>query len=187
MREFHRDRARETGGGPEHRVTARAASALLALAVLLAFAGLSGCGGGDSEVEKLMAASEELARAREELERAEEEVQQAEAAFEEAQAALDAARARASEARQAVADAEAQVDQQATDDVIFRAVQLRLLEDGRLRDRAVRAEVEGGVVTLTGRVRTREEAERALEVARETPGVHDVVSRLEVFEGTPEP
>ena len=187
MREFHGDRARKTGRGTEHRSPGRAASALLALGLLVAFAGPSGCGGGDSEVEKLMAASEELARAREELERAEEEVRGAEAAFEEAQAALDAARARASEARQAVADAEAQVDQQATDDVIFRAVQLRLLEDRKLRDRAVRAEVEGGVVTLTGRVRTREEAERAMEVARQTPGVRDVVSRLEVFEGTPAP
>lgn len=187
MREVHRRCVASADAGRGAGFRRRRVGGALALAALLTLGGLGGCGGGDSEVEKLMAASEELARAQEELARAEEEVQKAEAAFEEAQAALDAARARASEARQAVADAEAQVDQQATDDVIFRAVQLRLLEDRRLRNRAVRAEVDGGIVTLTGRVRTREEAERALEIARQTPGVRDVTSRLEVFEGTPEP
>src|SRR5690606_12701346 len=66
------------------------------------------------------------------------------------------------------------------DTLLFRTVQARLLEDDALEDAAVSASVEGGVVTLSGTVPSEALRDRAVAVARETAGVVDVRSRIEI-------
>jgi osmotically-inducible protein OsmY len=72
------------------------------------------------------------------------------------------------------------VDRSATDDVLFRTVQKRLLEDDDLSNVAIAARVSKGVVTLSGSVPNAKLRDRALEIARTTPGAGHVESRIEV-------
>ena len=79
-----------------------------------------------------------------------------------------------------LAQREAVVNRSATDAVIFRAVQKRLLEDDDLSEVAIAARVSKGVVTLSGSVPNAKLRDRALEIARTTPGVGGVESVIEV-------
>ena len=69
----------------------------------------------------------------------------------------------------------------ATDDVLFRTVQSRLLEDDELESVAISAIVKEGVVTLSGVVPGTELREHALEIVRSTPGVASVESQIELL------
>lgn len=66
------------------------------------------------------------------------------------------------------------------DDEISKAVEQTLKSDEKLSGAAIEAETENGVVTLTGKVLGRAEAERAVTVARRVPGVARVESKLEI-------
>lgn len=55
-----------------------------------------------------------------------------------------------------------------------------LLNDPQVAARGINVSSAGGVVTLSGSVRTAAEAERAVQVARQTTGVSDVRSELAV-------
>ena len=52
--------------------------------------------------------------------------------------------------------------------------------DDLVQARTIDVDTQNGNVTLTGRVRTKPERERALLLARETAGVRNVVDRLVV-------
>ncbi len=75
---------------------------------------------------------------------------------------------------------EERLEQRATDLAIFRAVQSALLADPSLETTLVAANVEDRVVTLTGLVNASTEQATATRIARETPGVESVVSRIVV-------
>ena len=103
--------------------------------------------------------------------------------MEQARAALEEALGEQGEAEVRLAEAQSQVSLYATDDVLFRTIQKRLLEDGSLEGVAISAQVQDGVVLLAGDVPDEELRDRALEIARSVPGSLAVESRIRV--GTP--
>jgi osmotically-inducible protein OsmY len=145
------------------------AAALVALA----------CGGSDPEVD-LEQASQAVEEARAEVEKARETVEAREEEASKAQERLAEARSALREAEGELAQREAVVNRSATDAVLFRAVQKRLLEDDDLSEVAIAARVSQGVVTLSGSVPNAKLRDQAVEVARATPGVGRVESRIEV-------
>jgi hyperosmotically inducible protein len=149
---------------------------VLAASVLVL--GLAACGENPQEqfedaVASLEARQSALEEARARAEHRQEAVEKARAELEKAREAVSRAEARVQEARE-------RVRATANDEVLFRAVQTRLLEE--LDDVAVDADVEGGVVTLTGTVPSKKVRDRAVEIARGVPGVVGVESRLTVPE-----
>ena len=125
-------------------------------------------------------ASEAADAAREKVDAARATVEQREAEVKEAQKRLTEARAALRDAQQEFAKREQSVDQTATDAVLFRTVQKRLLDDGELEDVAIAAQVVDGVVTLTGSVPNAKLSDRAALIAGETPGVSNVTNRIQV-------
>jgi len=152
-----------------------------AIALVLAL-GLA-CAEPDPEAA-LEEASAELETARSELSGADAGVREIRHKMRELEEQLaDAERIRR-EAQRYVSEAEALVTERASDDVLFRAVQRRLLEDSALADAAVTAHVSARIVTLRGEVGSARLRERAVEVAAKAPGVSEVVSELEVVDGS---
>ena len=145
------------------------AAALVALA----------CGGSDPEVD-LEQASQAAEEARVQVEQARETVETRESEVKQAQERLAAARSALREAESEFAQREAVVNRGATDAVLFRAVQKRLLEEDDLSEVAIAARVSKGVVTLSGSVPNAKLRDQAVEIARTTPGVGSVQSRIEV-------
>ena len=121
------------------------------VAAISAGALLLGCGSSDPEVD-LERASKAADETRSEVEIAAEKVKQREADVKQAQAKLVEARAALRKIEEELAKREAKVDRSATDEVLFRAVQKRLLEDGDLASVAIAAHVNNGLVTLSGNV-----------------------------------
>lgn len=137
------------------------------------------CGGSDPEAD-LAAASAAVEKARARVAEERESVQALENAAEKLQKQLAESRAALRDAESELAQRESVVNRSATDSVLFRAVQKRLLEDGDLSDVAIAASVSKGVVTLSGSVPDAKLRDRALDVARATPGVVSVESRIDV-------
>ena len=107
-------------------------------------------------------------------------MEERQAEFKAAQEELAAAREALREAEAQLSGFEAKVNLSATDVVLFRSVQKRLLDDGALKDVAIAARVDKGVVSLSGTVPDSKIRDRAVEVARATPGVTSVESRLQI-------
>lgn len=137
------------------------------------------CGGSDPEVD-LEQASQAVEEARVQVEQARETVETRESDVKEAEERLAGARSALREAESEFAQREAVVNRGATDAVLFRAVQKRLLEDDDLSKVAIAARVSKGVVTLSGSVPNAKLRDRALEIARATPGAGTVESNIEV-------
>lgn len=151
----------------------------------LALALALGCGGEGREA-KLEQARERVDEAKERLIAAESMLEERREAFEKTRERLEEARERVAEAEAELGEARKEVSAHTSDAVVFRSVQRRLLEDEELEPVAISASVEEGVVTLAGEVPSEALRERAVELARETTGVVDVLSRIEVAEGTGE-
>ena len=152
----------------------------ISFAVAMAAAALLlGCGGSDPEVD-LERASKAADETRSEVEVAAEKVKQREADVKQAQTKLAEAREALRAIEAELAKRVAQVDHSATDEVLFRAVQKRLLEDGDLATVAIAAHVNNGLVTLSGNVPDSKIRDRAVLVARETPGVQRVETQIQV-------
>lgn len=160
---------------------ARLLPSLAASCLLLGF--LAGCAEPDPE-EELREASRAVAERQGVVDRARLELEEREKALAEAQAERDRAQQGLRDAERRLDAARQEVAKYASDDVLFRAVQRRLLEDESLEGVAVSAEVQGRVVTLRGNVESEEQRDRAIALARETAGVDGVQSRLRVS-GTP--
>lgn len=69
------------------------------------------------------------------------------------------------------------------DATITLAVKTRLLEDPQVKGTKIDVDTREGVVFLTGSVRSQEESDRAVEVARATQHVKDVKPNLVVLKG----
>ena len=124
---------------------------LLATILIFGLAVLAASGCGDSEQEAAFReAASELGEAEEAVAQARQEVDERVLEAEEAREELAEAREELARAEKALAEARSRVGLHATDDVLFRAVQTRLLEDDLLEDLAIAARVDKGVVTLTG-------------------------------------
>ena len=70
-----------------------------------------------------------------------------------------------------------------TDETVTADVKSRLAKDDAVPATAITVETHQGVVTLTGNVDSPEQKARAIEVARTTEGVHDVVDRIAAARG----
>jgi septal ring factor EnvC (AmiA/AmiB activator) len=151
---------------------------IAALAAPVLVLGLLAC--SESEEERLARAAKHVTSAREELERAREDLAKRSTAADEANQALAAARDRVAEAEARLQSAEASDELKVSDETLFRATQERLLEEDDLEDVAIKATVNQGVVVLSGRVPDEKLRDRAVEVARETPGIVGVESRIEI-------
>jgi osmotically-inducible protein OsmY len=138
-----------------------------------------GCGGSDPAVD-LERASQAVDEARSRVGTAREVVTARESEVKDAKKRLAEAQTALHDAQTELATNEAAVDRNATDAVLFRTVQQRLLEDDDLAKVAIAASVTNGTVTLSGSVPNGELRDRAVEVARATPGVQKVQSRIEV-------
>jgi osmotically-inducible protein OsmY len=149
---------------------------LVGLATALA---VLACGASDPEVD-LEQASQAVEEARVRVEQARETVETRESEVKQAEEQLSEARSALREAESEFVQREAVVNRSATDAVLFRAVQKRLLEDGDLSKVAIAARVSKGVVTLSGSVPNAKLRDQAVEIARTTPGVGSVESRIEV-------
>lgn len=136
-------------------------------------------------------ASRELASAHEAVERAQHSVEDAETRLskvqervakelEEAQGEVAHRRDLLQKSQAHLAKTEARVNEVATDELVFRSLQRRLLEDDALSGAAISARVEQGVAFLAGRVPKEPARRRAEEIARRTAGVRDVRSEIRV-------
>ena len=150
--------------------------------VLLALA--LGCGEPTQE-ELLQAATEAYEEAKLETDEASAALALREEELAMAQTARDEAAERLREGERARSDARTQVGLHATDELLFRKIQQALLEDEALADVAVSAQVEDGVVTLTGEVPSEALRTHAALVAEAVPGVAEVRTLLTV--PAPEP
>jgi osmotically-inducible protein OsmY len=146
----------------------------------LAFA-VAAAGCGDDEVARLEAYSRSIDELRGSVDEARAEVDARETEVGEANQRLADAREALSNAEDALAEVERKASQVATDPVLFRLVQQRLLEDDALEGVAISASVTGGVVSLAGEVPSAALRERAAEVAQSVPGVASVTNRIQVL------
>jgi hyperosmotically inducible protein len=71
------------------------------------------------------------------------------------------------------------------DATITTRVKTALLNDPQVAGLKIDVDTTKGVVTMSGIVRSREEEQRALEIARGVPGVQDVRSTLQVQAAQP--
>jgi hyperosmotically inducible protein len=92
----------------------------------------------------------------------------------------DKAAAKAREGTAKAGDAAQSAGAVATDAAITTAVKSKLLADPAVGGLQIDVDTRGGIVTLTGTVATRAEADQALKVARATDGVDRVVDKLKV-------
>jgi len=67
-----------------------------------------------------------------------------------------------------------------SDTGITTAVKGKLVADDLVKARQINVDTQNKIVTLTGEVRTQAEESRALQIARETKGVVDVVDQISV-------
>lgn len=135
--------------------------------------------GSDPEAD-LEEASQAVEEARAQVAKDRETVQAREDDVQKAQKRLAEARAALRDSQGKLAQRETVVDRSATDIVLFRRVQKQLLDEDDLSEVAISVRVSEGVVTLSGSVPNEELRDRALEIARATPGVGQVESRIAV-------
>jgi hyperosmotically inducible protein len=75
------------------------------------------------------------------------------------------------------------VGEHVDDAVITASVKTRLLDDPMVKGLKIDVDTRSGVVFLTGSVRSQQESDRAVEIARATDHVRDVKSNLNVVSG----
>ena len=124
-------------------------------------------------------ASQAVVEAEQALDMAQREVAARKEAVAAAERAVAEAEKRAAVTAQLVAEAK-QAAAVGNDATVFRAVQSRLLDDDALSAVGISARVSDGAVTLWGRVPSTALRDRAVAIARETPGVRAVENEIEV-------
>jgi osmotically-inducible protein OsmY len=91
-----------------------------------------------------------------------------------------AARERGAELGEKAATAAAKAEATVDDARITAKIKAKMALDDYVRARRIDVTTDGSTVTLTGRVGSSEEHDRALRIARETVGVTRVIDRLEI-------
>lgn len=152
------------------------------LLLTLVVASLSlACGGGSDPVADVAAANAAVAGQQKEVDAAKKVVTERKKEVEKAQERLAEAQKTLQEEERERDRLASEVDRSALDTALFRAVQQRLLQDGKLANVAITASVSEGVVTLSGSVDSQKLNERAVEVAGKVSGVKRVESRIRVL------
>lgn len=94
----------------------------------------------------------------------------------------DRARAVAAEAGERGAAAAAQAREVLTDSSLTAKIKAKMALDDTVKARSLNVDTANGVVTVAGVVRTSAERDRALQLARETDGVRQVVDRTQLVD-----
>lgn len=147
-------------------------------AVLILTALVSAC--GDDAQQRYDRATEALAEAREQRSEAMDAMQDKEKELEEYQDNLNESEERLQEAREQLQAAEAKVNASVNDEVLFRTLQRKLLNEDRFGDAAIAVGVADRVVTLTGTVPDKATHKAAIKTAEGQSGVEEVVDFLEI-------
>ena len=90
------------------------------------------------------------------------------------------ARDRAAELGERAAVASAKAGEAVHDASVTSKIVAKMALDDVVKARTIDVTTDGPIVTLTGRVHSQEERDRALRLARETDGVKQVIDRLTV-------
>jgi osmotically-inducible protein OsmY len=93
---------------------------------------------------------------------------------------VNAARARGAEVGEKVAIAADKVKDTASEAAITSKIRAKMVLDDNIKGRTIDITTNGSTVTLAGTVRSVDEHDRAVKLARETDGVTRVVDRLTV-------
>jgi hypothetical protein len=90
------------------------------------------------------------------------------------------ARERGAEIGEQTARAAARIEETVAEAAISSKIKAKMALDDAVRARSIDVHTNGSTVTLTGTVRSTQEHDRAVRLARETAGVGDVVDQLRV-------
>jgi hyperosmotically inducible protein len=100
----------------------------------------------------------------------------------EAQIAKQQAARLATEAAARANDAASTVGDTVSDSALTAKIKSKMVLDDDVKARGIDVDTSGAVVTLTGIVRSADERDRAVRLARETRGVTKVIDKLQVRE-----
>jgi osmotically-inducible protein OsmY len=95
-------------------------------------------------------------------------------------AAVETARERGAEVGEKVAVAAAKVKESAAEAALTSKIKAKMMLDDNIRARSIDVTTDGATVTLGGTVRSVDEHDRAVRLARETAGVLHVADHLRV-------
>jgi len=93
---------------------------------------------------------------------------------------LSTATARGAELGQKAANAAAEMKQALTEASLTGKIKAKMALDDSVKARTIDVTTSGSTVTLTGKINSAAERERAVSLARETDGITAVVDRLEI-------
>jgi len=71
-----------------------------------------------------------------------------------------------------------QSQQAITDLILATDVRARIAADGTVRDDDIEIDANDGILVITGTIHSLQEAEKVVDIARKSPGVRDVVSKI---------
>lgn len=171
---------------PRRRTPGARLAVCCTCAVVLA---LAGCGPKEPE-EQLQKAATKVDKAEQRVDDARENVTSVKRSLADLRDEMDEAEARLADARKKLRQRQKQLAAErnelhdtASDTAIFRLLQTRLLDEPSLSTAAVSADVIDGRVTLRGEVVDPEQKSKAGEIAANTPGVTEVVNRIDATDG----
>ena len=95
-------------------------------------------------------------------------------------ASVEAARERGAEVGEKVAIAAAKVKETAAEAALTSKIKAKMVLDDNIKARAIDVSTDDSSVTLSGTVRSVDEHDRAMRLARETAGVTQVVDHLRI-------
>src|SRR6516162_232420 len=95
-------------------------------------------------------------------------------------ASVEAARERGAEVGEKVAIAAAKVKETAAEAALTSKIKAKMVLDDNIKARAIDVSTDDSSVTLSGTVRSVDEHDRAIRLARETAGVTQVVDHLRI-------
>jgi hyperosmotically inducible protein len=93
---------------------------------------------------------------------------------------VETAKERGAEMGEKVAIAAAKVKEEAGEAALTSKIKAKMVLDDNIKARAIDVTTEGSIVTLSGTVRTVDEHDRAMRLARETAGVTQVIDHLRI-------
>jgi hyperosmotically inducible protein len=93
---------------------------------------------------------------------------------------VETAKERGAEMGEKVAIAAAKVKEEAGEAALTSKIKAKMVLDDNIKARAIDVTTDGSIVTLSGTVRTVDEHDRAMRLARETAGVTQVVDHLRI-------
>ena len=148
---------------------------------MLAMLVAAGC--SQSPQEKYNDATNNLNDAKKARKQAQDNVADAREQVQDAQKKLSKAQDKLQQARQKVIAATQAVNKTVNDEVLFRTLQKKLLDNDKFSKSAISVGVDQRVVTLTGTVPDQDTRKQALQAVRSQPGVASVNDQLQVSAG----